>query len=233
MGLPALLRRRPQFITWKSGLLTFKSHLVKKVSFFSQNIEHYIYNILVALCCACVAQPPQSTCRDLDAQACALFSKARPNLCTDPAFSQSTCIRFCGNCPLECFSCPTPFLNPLDCNTTTTCATGQTCVTKHLTALDGHHEYIVSCEQKAVCQGLNFGFGGLIGKRDENEAESEAGRYRRDVSVSCCDTDFCNTPYSLTTTTLPPTSSGPFPHGCDRDIVFVLDDSGSVGPGNF
>ncbi|KAH3692712.1 hypothetical protein DPMN_193866 [Dreissena polymorpha] len=64
-----------------------------------------------------------------------------------------------------------------------------------------------------VCQGLNFGFGGLIGKRDENEAESEAGRYRRDVSVSCCDTDFCNTPYSLTTTTLPPTSSGPFPHG--------------------
>ncbi|KAH3692696.1 hypothetical protein DPMN_193850 [Dreissena polymorpha] len=185
----------------------------------------------LALFCACVAQYPQSSCRDLDAQACLLFSMAKPDLCNDAAFSQTTCRRFCGNCPLECYACPTPVLNPLDCNTTTTCSINQTCVTKHLAAA-GHHEYILACELKAICLGLSFGFG----KRDGSESERD--RYGRDVTIACCDTDFCNSPNYLTTKTttttrLPPTSSGPFPHGCDRDIVFVLDDSGSVGRANF
>ncbi|XP_052806160.1 collagen alpha-1(XIV) chain-like [Mya arenaria] len=182
---------------------------------------------------------PTSACQDLDSSACALFAQAKPDICSDSAFAQSSCVRFCGNCPLECYNCPTPVLNPNDCNTTTTCAVGQTCMMKHLTALDGHNEYIMSCEAKATCEGLTFGFGGIVGRRaamfdeeDESDIEEHA-HSRRDVALSCCDVDYCNFPVLTTTTTMPPTSSGPFPNGCNRDIVFVLDDSGSVGRTNF
>ncbi|KAL4229591.1 hypothetical protein ACF0H5_012629 [Mactra antiquata] len=165
-----------------------------------------------------LGQNPVSSCVDLDSNACALFAQAKPDLCSDPTFASGTCRRFCGNCPLECYSCPTPVLDPRDCNTTITCGVNQTCMTKHLHALDGHDEYIYTCEEKRVCDGFSLGF--AFGKRD---TEMEEGRDRRDVSLACCDTDFCNTP------SLP----GPFPNGCDRDIVFVLDDSGSVGTTNF
>lgn len=112
-------------------------------------------------------------------------------------------------------------------------------MTKHLKALDGHDEYITQCEMKEVCDGLTLGF--AFGKRDvkfdeesDNDVE-EHDRVRRDVTIHCCDTDFCNHPTKITTTTttVSPTSPGPFPHGCNRDIVFVLDDSGSVGSVNF
>ena len=41
---------------------------------------------------------PTSNCVDLDATACVLFASAKPDLCSDTSFSQSTCQRFCGNC---------------------------------------------------------------------------------------------------------------------------------------
>lgn len=184
---------------------------------------------------------PMSSCRDLDSSACALFQKAKSDLCTEDAFAHGTCKRFCGNCPLECYMCPTPVLDPRDCNTTIACADDQTCMMKHLKSRDGHHEYIMTCEAKDVCEGLTLGFQSpnyidIIGKRavtgsDDVDDSSDLQRYDRDVSISCCDTDFCNLP--MTTTTSAPTSPGPFPYGCNRDIVFVLDDSGSVGSNNF
>lgn len=52
----------------------------------------------------------------------------------------------------------------------------------------------------------------MFDEESEDDVE-EHDRYRRDVTISCCDTDFCNMPLKTTTTTLPPTSPGPFPHG--------------------
>lgn len=180
---------------------------------------------------------PGSSCQDLDSQACTLFQKAKPDLCSDPTFSQGTCKRFCGKCPLECYACPTPVLDPDDCNTTISCGLNETCMTKHLKALDGHDEYIMMCEKKEICEGLTLGFAfgkrsQMFDKETEDDVE-EHDRYRRDVTLSCCDTDFCNMPLKTTTTLFPPTSPGPFPYGCNRDIVFVMDDSGSVGSSNF
>ncbi|XP_045162007.2 collagen alpha-1(XII) chain-like [Mercenaria mercenaria] len=180
-----------------------------------------------------------SSCHDLEPNACILFQKANPNLCSDQAFSFGACKRFCGNCPLECYMCPTPVLDPNVCNTTASCGVGQTCMIKHLTSQDGHHEYIMMCGEKDICEGASLGFqspnviNSIIGKRSKmTEPDTDSlQRYERDVSISCCDTDFCNLP--MTTTTSPPTSPGPFPYGCNRDIVFVLDDSGSVGSTNF
>lgn len=102
-----------------------------------------------------------------------------------------------------------------------------TCMTKHLHALDGHDEYIMTCEKKEICEGFGLGF--PFGKRDVHAPE----RYERDVSLSCCDTDFCNFPFLTTSTTSTVRPTTPTPSGCKRDVVFVLDDSGSVGTANF
>ncbi|XP_045162870.2 uncharacterized protein LOC123527468 [Mercenaria mercenaria] len=192
---------------------------------------------------------PVSNCTDLDTNACILFHKAKPNLCSIQTYSADSCKRFCGNCPLQCYMCPTPVLDPNDCNTTTSCATGEKCLTKHLMAPDGHHEYIMTCGSADICQGTSLGFqSSVIGKRamaDEPDNNSHQ-RYERDILISCCDTDFCNMPTTATTyIPTPPASSmpttpttyltppGSLPNGCNRDIVFVLDSSGSVGSSNF
>ncbi|XP_045208537.2 collagen alpha-1(XII) chain-like [Mercenaria mercenaria] len=196
-----------------------------------------LIGVILVLVSGEVVGQPVSSCNDLDEQACLLFQKAKPDLCSDPTFSQGTCKRFCGNCPLECYACPTPVLDPDDCNTTISCGSNQTCMTKHLKALDGHDEYIMMCEKKEICEGLSLGFAfgkrGLMFDEETEDDVEEHDRNRRDVTLSCCDTNFCNMPTKTTTTTLPPTSPGPFPHGCNRDIIFVLDDSGSVGTTNF
>jgi len=208
---------------------------------------------LASLCGACLALQPVSSCQDLDTVGCQVFQKANPNLCNEPAFSQTTCKRFCGNCPKECYFCPSPVLDPSDCNSTEACGSNMTCMTKHLHAKDGHHEYIMTCEAKEMCSGLTFGFG----KRDIDDVEEpdleDRDRYEREVFLDCCDTDYCNMP-AQTTTTAQPTTHRPSTHApqpttnsppatshahyvghtaCQKDIVFVLDDSGSVGSSNF
>lgn len=197
-----------------------------------------IYSVLViGVLVALSGGQPQSTCKDLDTNACIIFNKANPSLCNDQNFAYDTCQRFCGNCPLDCYMCPTPILDPYTCNTTASCGDGETCMTKHHVTKDGRHEYILMCGAKDICEGASLGFNSvqvvntIIGKRQKQKDTDSHQRYNRDVSISCCDTDFCNMP--MTTTTSPPTSPGPFPYGCNRDVVFVLDASGSVGSSNF
>jgi len=98
----------------------------------------------------------------------------------------------------------------------------------------GNKEYILSCEKKATCEGLSFGFNAVIGRRSIHHQ-------RRDLSFQCCSSDFCNYPAEFTTTMAPtttttvPTTPIPLPNllkGCAKDIVFVLDGSSSIGQAN-
>lgn len=91
-----------------------------------------------------------------------------------------------------------------------------------LFAHDGHIEHILSCIDKTVCNGYGFGFNtNLIGKRHKS----------RDLKLHCCHTDLCNVP-DFSTTTLLVTGATVTPPGfysCHSDIVFVVDESSSVG----
>lgn len=100
---------------------------------------------------------------------------------------------------------------------------------------DGSKEYIMSCEDKATCEGLSYGFHSIVGRRDDND------RSRRDLSFHCCEIDRCNFPteFMTTTTQMPFTTTSPPPtttlkplHNCSRDIVFVLDGSSTIGAQN-
>ncbi|KAK3609156.1 hypothetical protein CHS0354_002135 [Potamilus streckersoni] len=77
-----------------------------------------------------------------------------------------------------------------------------TCLLKELKASNGHHEYIMMCEKKEVCDGLGFGFPAL-GKRD-----SEISLESRDISITCCTTDLCNMPFMSTTFPTTSTTTG-------------------------
>ncbi|KAK3594267.1 hypothetical protein CHS0354_008848 [Potamilus streckersoni] len=79
-----------------------------------------------------------------------------------------------------------------------------------------------------VCDGLGFGFP-AIGKRD-----SEISLESRDISITCCKMDLCNMPVMSTTFPTTSTTTVHSGHGhCRSDILFILDDSGSVGTLNF
>ncbi|XP_045208416.2 collagen alpha-1(XII) chain-like [Mercenaria mercenaria] len=176
----------------------------------------------------------QPACEDLNTAACSLFLASKPDLCQDQALS-ANCKRFCGQCPLVCYDCPTAVSSPDNCTATKTCALGEVCMQKTHKNPDGSKEFIMSCESKTTCEGLSLGFHSVIGKRSDGGTAIE--HVRRDLSFHCCDVDKCNYPMEfMTTTTAPTTMMTTLPtttlkplHNCSRDIVFVLDGSTSVG----
>ncbi|KAH3692109.1 uncharacterized protein LOC127863480 [Dreissena polymorpha] len=168
-------------------------------------------NVILALCAGLLPGSVSCACQDIDPAACTLLMAANPNICTDPNIGPTACPRFCKLCPLECYHCNSTVMDYHDCNTTMQCPTGQICMRKELSSyFDGHHEYEMTCQMKEVCDGagLSFGFG------------------RRDLSVSCCDTDLCNYPQPPTTTTarMPITTTHQSTL-CHVDLVFVVDES--------
>jgi len=204
----------------------------------------HVFNIGVMLkYCLCVStllfgltycQTASSSCQDVDTHSCQVFYSTKPDICNETTFSQTMCKRFCGNCPLECYSCPTAVRNSADCTTTSNCGPNSQCLLKTFLAQDGHHEFIMACERSDICDSLTSGFGkrGYIS--------------RRDLTLSCCDTHLCNVPETTSTaitttfnpqatTTLTPSlvTKPPTADACYKDIVFVLDASGSVGATNF
>jgi len=188
----------------------------------------YITAALAVAVCGGVTVAPGVKCDDIDTNSCITLKQARPDVCSDPAIYTSVCPRFCGKCPLSCFHCDDPVNTTDECTTTKMCAMDETCMIKSVRATsDGHQEFMMTCENKAVCDGSSFGFN-VIGKR---------GLSARDISVHCCNTDNCNKPV-VPTTTLRPTSLTfgtipPSPLSCVRDVAFVIDASGSVGSFNF
>ena len=52
------------------------------------------------------------TCKDLDATACVLLHKQKPDLCTDAIFSNTACMRFCGKCRKSSYFISTCIWNP-------------------------------------------------------------------------------------------------------------------------
>jgi len=168
-----------------------------------------------------VAVNCQQSCQDIDTSACVLLQKQQPDLCSNAAIAESACKRYCNLCLLECYQCTYSLAdNTTDCNTTQVCQTGQVCMKKELNSIvDGHHEYEMTCESKATCDGtgLNINF---VGKRDI---------HTRDVSVSCCTTDLCNAPVMPTTPppTKPPTTVFTV-QGCAKDMIIMVDESISM-----
>ncbi|KAK3594268.1 hypothetical protein CHS0354_008849 [Potamilus streckersoni] len=126
---------------------------------------------------------------------------------------------------LTCYDCHSSTRNPV-CTKTTVCGHNETCMLKELRASDGHHEYIRMCEKQEVCDYIQLGFA-AVGKR-----ESEISIKSRDISITCCKTNLCNMPVMSTTSSS--TTTAQLGHGhCPRDILFIVDASGSLGPANF
>ncbi|XP_052804717.1 collagen alpha-1(XII) chain-like [Mya arenaria] len=178
---------------------------------------------LLAICGEPVSADGAAPCEDLNTAACALFLSSKPDLCQDPALS-ANCKRFCGLCPLVCYSCPMAVNSSDDCNNTRACDPDEVCMRKQHSYPDGSKEFILSCESKMACEGLNYGFHNIVGKRD--------------INFHCCSADLCNLPPEFTTTMAPPpTTTVPTTtlrqlHRCARDVVFVLDGSTSIGTSN-
>ncbi|KAL4228503.1 hypothetical protein ACF0H5_011551 [Mactra antiquata] len=167
-----------------------------------------------------------SLCKDLEPTGCQLFIKSQADFCTTSPLAASTCPRSCNLCPLTCYHCPTYPINATrTCNTTKNCAQNELCMINTLYASDHHTEHIVSCIGKDRCDGNGFGFNSLIGKRHES----------RDISLHCCNTDLCNALGYVPPTTNHPQTTVTIPNlqNCRKDIVFVVDESSTVGYDGF
>ncbi|XP_052253605.1 collagen alpha-1(XIV) chain-like isoform X3 [Dreissena polymorpha] len=178
---------------------------------------------LIVLTALLVKATSGQICADLDTTGCGLLA-AQPGFCANSSLSNSICKRTCGKCPLTCFHCPKqPVLHAQDCNTTQQCATGEMCVLRTLSG--NHYEYLMSCDDTKYCNGFGFGFGAgaLIGRRYVEP---------RDINVHCCDGDLCNVPNYVATTTPAPTTLPPI-HSCNKDVIFVVDESNTIGPVDF
>ncbi|XP_060573255.1 uncharacterized protein LOC132731148 isoform X2 [Ruditapes philippinarum] len=171
-------------------------------------------------------------CKDIDPIACKLMAQQRPDLCADDTIAKTACPAYCKKCPVTCYHCNATVKDYHLCNTTMKCAEGEICMKKELkSALDGHHEYEMTCADKVTCDDPWSSLS-AFGKRSKDA---------RDVSITCCSDDLCNYPETLTTkpevfttaipTTTRPTTTRPTtktPTGCVIDLVIVIDESTSV-----
>jgi len=176
----------------------------------------------------CVSINAQSTCQDIDPQACQLMHTQNPEICFDPAISSTACPRYCNKCALTCYFCDLDLSSPEECNTTMTCGDGESCLTQTNGSSDGTDIYTLGCARQEVCNGQGTG-SELVGKRD--------------LTISCCTSDLCNGPATstlpTTTVTMPTTktttvtvtpvaSTTTDKYSCARDLIFVVDESTSM-----
>ncbi|KAH3825767.1 collagen alpha-1(XII) chain-like [Dreissena polymorpha] len=109
---------------------------------------------------------------------------------------------------LTCYHCEVSVLNFKDCNSTKACEQGNQCLLREMmSTVDGHHDYLMACGTAYDCDGGEMPF--PVGKRDVN---------RRNIAVSCCSNNLCNTPP-------PPTTVHTDPAACMRDVVLIVQDS--------
>lgn len=142
------------------------------------------------------------TCEDVNSAICQDMFSLDPNLCTKSCFYSTLCPRFCGKCPLKCYSCH-EVDNPDLCYTTAQCPSADHfCIVTQSFNDDFKDVYKLGCALNTVCTS-HFGPG--IGKRYSSLSE------RSELQGSCCGTDLCNvknrnvTTPVVPVTTLPPT----------------------------
>ncbi|XP_052779254.1 lymphocyte antigen 75-like [Mya arenaria] len=70
------------------------------------------------------------------------------------------------------------------CNTTRLCGVGESCLLKEVRSTgDGHTQFTMTCATDQICDG--------------DEPLTVFGRRKRNVVMTCCKTDLCNTPTSI------------------------------------
>lgn len=114
-------------------------------------------------------------CDDLDSDVCKRLHGQNPSLCADSCLS-SICTRFCGQCPLTCYSCH-EVDDPSNCTTTAVCPSkDHHCFTTQTYTDDFQEVYKLGCAKKSLCeQNINSG-----------------KRSHLDVNGGCCTFDKCN-----------------------------------------
>ncbi|KAH3738981.1 uncharacterized protein LOC127849601 isoform X1 [Dreissena polymorpha] len=168
-------------------------------------------------CGKCSTLPPQTTtvllttttkpCEDIDTLACQKMQQSKPDLCLDDSLAELACKRFCGRCPVECYSCPTLVRSLSECRATTTCQVSEACYVMEVFDFDASHGFRAGCMPKDLCIPHNN--------------ELMVGRSSSTVHTSCCDTDRCNIPPTTTTTTTTATTTHRTPnsHCLDNAII--------------
>ncbi|KAH3893306.1 uncharacterized protein LOC127859835 [Dreissena polymorpha] len=166
-------------------------------------------------CGKCSTLPPQTTtvlmttttkpCEDIDTLACQKMQQSKPDLCLDDSLAELACKRFCGRCPVECYSCPTLVRSLSECRATTTCQVSEACYVMEVFDFDASHGFRAGCMPKDLCIPHNN--------------ELMVGRSSSTVHTSCCDTDRCNIPPTTTssTTTATTTHRTPNPRCLEHD----------------
>ncbi|XP_045166865.2 uncharacterized protein LOC123530186 isoform X2 [Mercenaria mercenaria] len=134
-----------------------------------------------------------SPCFDVDTAACKLMEHNKPDLC-DSSIGETACPRYCGKCPLECFSCPDTVQDISQCNKVVTCDFNQTCYTMEIFDFDRSHGISGGCVAKELCV-PHSGQAQLFGRSSST------------VQTRCCDSDRCNGPSPTTTTSTTSTTA--------------------------
>ncbi|XP_052286131.1 uncharacterized protein LOC127881935 isoform X3 [Dreissena polymorpha] len=161
-------------------------------------------SVCPAYCGKCPTLPPTTTtlasttkpCEDIDTLACQKMQQSKPDLCRDDSLAELACKRFCGRCPVQCYSCPTLVRSLSECRATTMCQVSEACYVMEVFDFDASHGFHAGCMPKDLCIPHNN--------------ELMVGRSSSTVHTSCCDTDRCNIP--ATTTTARPTTTTTYHH---------------------
>nr|XP_034332962.1 uncharacterized protein LOC105331275 isoform X4 [Crassostrea gigas] len=112
-------------------------------------------------------------CDDMDTAVCQRLIAAKPDMCNDTCYS-AICKRFCGKCPLKCYSC-TDIESSQKCNATIECqGKDYQCISAASFTNDFREVYKLGCAPSTVCS--------HYGRRSINKR----------AGTSCCNTDLCN-----------------------------------------
>nr|XP_022289194.1 uncharacterized protein LOC111101146 [Crassostrea virginica] len=142
-------------------------------------------------------------CDDLDAAACVRLASTRPNMCNDTCFA-TVCKRYCGKCPLKCYTC-TDIANPQMCNVSTECpSTDHRCISVKSYTNDFRLVYKLGCAPSMVCSGTNCCTQDLCNnhanvkrktmkkdlmKRNKNNHSLSVESKRQTLTATCADVD--------------------------------------------
>ncbi|XP_060608248.1 uncharacterized protein LOC132760313, partial [Ruditapes philippinarum] len=117
-------------------------------------------------------------CADVNTDACKLMHRDQPGIC-DTSIGDTACPRYCGKCPLECFT-SSNLVPDLSQSNTFVCDVDQVCYSMEVTDFDQSHGFRGGCIGKEVCV------------PHAALTPQIFGRSSSAVHIQCCDTDRCN-----------------------------------------